>query len=119
LELRVLPICTETPLTATLHHAPGGNAADQPHRLLSAGGDPAIRGGDPTLSPEVRGFLTIGFCGGYTTFSTFSCETAALLEDGEWARAGMYVALSVVLSLVGTFLGFALAREAIALRERL
>jgi CrcB protein len=73
----------------------------------------------PTLSPEVRGFLTIGFCGGYTTFSTFSYETAALLEDGEWARAGMYVALSVVLSLVGTFLGFALAREAIALRERL
>jgi CrcB protein len=73
----------------------------------------------PTLSPEVRAFLTIGFCGGYTTFSTFSYETAALLEDGEWARAGMYVALSVVLSLVGTFLGFALAREAIALRERL
>ena len=73
----------------------------------------------PTLSPEVRGFLTIGFCGGYTTYSTFSYETAALLEDGEWARAGMYVALSVVLSLVGTFLGFALAREAIALRERL
>jgi CrcB protein len=73
----------------------------------------------PTLSPEVRAFLTIGFCGGYTTFSTFSYETAALLEDGAWARAGMYVALSVVLSLVGTFLGFALAREAIALRERL
>ena len=73
----------------------------------------------PTLSPEVRALLTIGFCGGYTTFSTFSYETVALLKDGEWARAGFYVAASVLLSVAGTFLGFALAREVIALRERI
>jgi fluoride exporter len=73
----------------------------------------------PTLSPEVRGLLTIGFCGGYTTFSTFSYETVALLEDGEWGRAGLYVGASVIFSLVGTFLGFAMAREVIALRERI
>jgi CrcB protein len=73
----------------------------------------------PTLSPEIRALLTIGFCGGYTTFSTFSYETVALLEDGEWTRAGLYVGASVVLSLVGVFLGFALAREVIVLRARI
>jgi CrcB protein len=73
----------------------------------------------PTLSPEIRAFLTLGFCGGYTTFSTFSYETVALLEDGEWSRAGLYVGASVLLSLLGVFLGFALAREVIVLRERI
>lgn len=73
----------------------------------------------PTLSPEIRALLTIGFCGGYTTFSTFSYETMALLEDGEWTRAGLYVGASVLLSLLGVFLGFALAREVIVLRERI
>jgi fluoride exporter len=73
----------------------------------------------PTLSPEVRAFLTIGFCGGYTTFSTFSYETVAMLEDGEWTRAGLYVGASVLLSLLGVFLGFAVAREAIVLQGRI
>jgi fluoride exporter len=72
-----------------------------------------------SLTPELRAFLTIGFCGGYTTFSTFSYETVALLEDGEWARAGIYIAASVVLSLIGTFLGFALARQVIVWREHI
>jgi fluoride exporter len=73
----------------------------------------------PTLTPELRGFLTIGICGGYTTFSTFSYETVALLEDGEWGRAALYVGLSIGLSILATFLGFALAREVVVLRERL
>jgi fluoride exporter len=71
----------------------------------------------PTLTPEVRAFLTIGFCGGYTTFSTFSYETFALLEDGEWTRAGIYAALSVFLALGATILGFLVARGVIALRS--
>jgi fluoride exporter len=70
----------------------------------------------PTLTPEVRAFLTIGFCGGYTTFSTFSYETFALLEDGEWTRAATYVALSLLLALGATILGFMVARGVIALR---
>jgi CrcB protein len=73
----------------------------------------------PTLTPEVRALLTVGFCGGYTTFSTFSYETVALLEDGQWTRAGLYVGASILLSLVGVFLGFGLAREVIVLRERI
>ena len=70
----------------------------------------------PTLTPEMRAFLTIGFCGGYTTFSTFSYETFALLEDGEWTRAATYVALSLLLALGATILGFMVARGVIALR---
>jgi CrcB protein len=68
----------------------------------------------PTLTPEVRAFLTIGFCGGYTTFSTFSYETLAMLRDGEWARSFAYVAASLLLSLLGTFFGFAVARQVVA-----
>jgi CrcB protein len=59
-------------------------------------------------TPEWRAFLGIGFCGGYTTFSTFSYETMRLLQDGEWQRATMYIAGSVVLSLAGAVLGFRL-----------
>lgn len=70
----------------------------------------------PTLTPEIRAFLTIGFCGGYTTFSTFSYETVAMLEDGEWTRAGLYAGLSVLLALGATILGFLAARGVIALR---
>ncbi len=70
----------------------------------------------PAISPEVRACLTIGFCGGYTTFSTFSYETAAMLEDGEWSRAAVYVSASVALSLVATFAGFVLARAALTAR---
>ena len=73
----------------------------------------------PTLTPELRALLTVGFCGGYTTFSTFSYETVALMEDGEWSRATLYVALSVGLSLAATLLGLIASRELVAMRARL
>lgn len=70
------------------------------------------------ISPEMRGFLTTGLCGGYTTFSTFTYETMALLNDGELGRAGTYVAASVALALLGVYLGAAAAGGLIALRQR-
>jgi fluoride exporter len=71
----------------------------------------------PSVSPEVRLLLTTGFCGGYTTFSTFSFETARLMQDGEYSRAASYAFLSFALSIGGTFIGFAAARRLITLRR--
>lgn len=65
--------------------------------------------GHPALTPNARALLATGFCGGYTTFSTFSFETATLIERGDYGRAGMYILLSVVVSLLATFAGFAVA----------
>lgn len=72
----------------------------------------------PAISPEVRGLLTTGFCGGYTTFSTFTYETMMLLEDGELRRAAVYVLVSVIVSLVAAYAGIELARGLLLFRER-
>jgi CrcB protein len=72
----------------------------------------------PTVTPEFRALLTVGLCGGYTTFSTFSYESLALIEDGDWGRAGLYVALSLLLSLLATFVGLVAARELVSIRGR-
>ena len=50
-------------------------------------------------------FLKVGLCGGFTTFSTFSLETVTLLSNGKSGLAAAYVALSVVLCLLGVVLG--------------
>lgn len=68
------------------------------------------RASSTLISDEaLRGFLTVGFCGAFTTFSTFSVEAVALLERGAWARAGLYVFGSVGVGLVAVVIGIQLA----------
>jgi len=54
---------------------------------------------------EWRQFFMVGVCGGYTTFSSFSLQTMTLAQDGELARAGLNILLSVGLCLAGVWLG--------------
>jgi fluoride exporter len=60
-------------------------------------------------SAELRALLVVGFCGGFTTFSTFSFETVGLIEGGEYARAATYIVGSVALCILATFAGMAAA----------
>src|SRR5438094_9510549 len=62
------------------------------------------------LSPELRALLIVGFCGGFTTFSTFSAETVGLIEGGEDGRATSYDSQSVLLCLSATLTGMAAMR---------
>lgn len=61
-------------------------------------------------SSEARLFLTVGLCGGFTTFSTFSNENLALLRDGQFSFFAMYAFASVALGLVAVLGGFALTK---------
>lgn len=56
-------------------------------------------------SASFRQFFMLGVCGGYTTFSSFSLQTLNLAGEGEWFRAGANATLSLVLCLVGVWLG--------------
>ncbi len=61
----------------------------------------------PGIAPEWRLFIATGFCGGLTTFSTFSIEVVALLQSGRTAFAMTTVALHLIGSLAMTFAGIA------------
>ena len=63
-----------------------------------------------SASPQLRALLMIGVLGGFTTFSSFSLETVAMLQSGAWARALLYTLASVALSVGAAAIGLTLAR---------
>jgi CrcB protein len=68
-------------------------------------------------SPSWRLFVVMGVLGGYTTFSSFGYEAFALLVQGRYERAFLYTTGSVVLGLIGVWLGTVAARLVIYLRD--
>ncbi len=57
------------------------------------------------IAPEWRIFLTVGFCGGFTTFSTFSNEGFLLLQNREFFQLAVYAGLSLFFGLMAVFFG--------------
>lgn len=57
------------------------------------------------INERVMLFLKVGFCGGFTTFSTFSLEMFNLIDDNKVFLAVMYAVISVVLCLLGVLIG--------------
>ena len=63
------------------------------------------------VAPEWRAAVVVGLLGAFTTFSTFSMDTLLLIQQGDHAKAGMNVVLSVVLCIAGCWVGMAAARQ--------
>jgi CrcB protein len=57
------------------------------------------------MSPEIRLFLTVGICGGFTTFSTFSNDAFLLVREQEWIRFAFYTSFSFFLGLLAVYAG--------------
>ncbi len=66
------------------------------------------------LPLEARAFLMVGFCGAFTTFSTFALDFATLTERGNLMLAGVYVAISVAGAILAMFGGLAMMRTIFA-----
>jgi CrcB protein len=61
------------------------------------------------VAPDIRLFVLVGVCGGYTTFSSFSLQTLSLIREGDLARAGLNVVASVALCMLSVWLGAVVA----------
>jgi CrcB protein len=67
--------------------------------------------GSTIISPDLRAGLTIGFCGAFTTMSTFAYESAGLLGDGSYWRGAGYIGASMFGCIAATIVGTTLANR--------
>lgn len=67
--------------------------------------------GAALISPDLRAGLTIGFCGAFTTMSTFSYESVALMSDGDYGRAALYMTATILGCVLAVVTGTALANK--------
>ncbi len=67
--------------------------------------------GTALISPDIRAAVTIGFCGAFTTMSTFSYESVALLNDGDYLRAALYMSATIAGCVGAVMLGAALGNK--------
>jgi CrcB protein len=64
--------------------------------------------GRVSISFDIRAFILVGICGGYTTFSAFSLQTLELMRNGHWLEAGGNILLSVVACVLAVWAGYVL-----------
>ncbi|HCW08660.1 MAG TPA: fluoride efflux transporter CrcB [Cytophagales bacterium] len=87
------------------HHFPFGTLAVNVVACLLLGYVVGIADHRHIISPSARLFWTVGFCGGFSTFSTFSAETLILIQSGFHLSTLLYITLSLLLCLAATFSG--------------
>lgn len=63
--------------------------------------------------PEVKNMLVAGFCGGFTTFSTFSREALDLINGGYFLMAALYAVLSVLVGVLLVAAGYVVAAKVV------
>jgi CrcB protein len=77
-------------------------------------GTATLSGSRYETSENMRLFVMVGLCGGFTTFSAFSLQTFDLMRSGAWGRAAANVVLSVTLGILAVTAGHYLAQRNVA-----
>ncbi len=62
------------------------------------------------LTPTMKLLLITGFCGGFTTFSTFANENLSLMRTGDMLVAALYIGLSVICGIIAAYVGMKIGR---------
>ena len=93
------------------HHFPFGTFAVNVVACFALGFVIGLADHKQILSPATRLFWAVGFCGGFSTFSTFSSETLTLFQQGHNTSLIIYILASVLLCVTATFCGLLIAER--------